>query len=141
MTLQSDPPEISKQLERADLKQLVARNIAQHRRALKVTQAQLADWLAVDIETISRFERGKHLPSLLTLRQLAICLQTTVAALMGETMPSHDPETRQLALWMTQLSAHDKQFVTKVVEQLVSHLAVDRAELAASLPVASSPIS
>jgi len=48
----------------------LSRNIASRRRELNLTQAQLAERLCVDTETLSRFERGKHLPSLATLETL-----------------------------------------------------------------------
>ena len=63
----------------------LSRNIASRRRELNLTQAQLAERLCVDTETLSRFERGKHLPSLATLERLAAQLQTTVAILLEET--------------------------------------------------------
>ena len=65
----------------------LSRNIAGRRRALDLTQAQLAERLGVDTETLSRFERGKHLPSLATLERLAEQLQTTVAVLLDEAAP------------------------------------------------------
>ena len=65
----------------------LSRNIASRRRELNLTQAQLAERLCVDTETLSRFERGKHLPSLATLERLAEQLQTTVAVLLEETTP------------------------------------------------------
>jgi transcriptional regulator with XRE-family HTH domain len=58
--------------ETADLPLSVrlSRNISARRRSLGLTQAQLAERLGVDTETLSRFERGKHLPSLSTLERL-----------------------------------------------------------------------
>lgn len=62
----------------------VAENIGKRRRALGLTQAQLAERLGVDAETLSRFERGRHSPTLKNLARLAGLLQTTVSDLLAE---------------------------------------------------------
>jgi transcriptional regulator with XRE-family HTH domain len=62
----------------------LSRNITARRRALALTQAQVAERLGLDTETVSRFERGKHLPSLITLERLARVLVTTVGELLAE---------------------------------------------------------
>lgn len=54
-----------------DLGKLLGQQIAAHRRALNLTQLQLAELLGVEPETISRFERGTSLPSLKRLNTSA----------------------------------------------------------------------
>ena len=46
---------------------MLGRNIADRRNKLGLTQAEFAEMLEADVVTISRFERGSHLPSLLRL--------------------------------------------------------------------------
>lgn len=100
----------------------VAMNIAQRRHALGLTQAQLAERLGVDTETLSRFERGKHLPKLANLARLAYLLQTTVAALLAEEAPKVDEDAVVLSAWLAPLSDADRLFVRGVVKQCCDHL-------------------
>lgn len=55
----------------SDLAVRLSRNMTARRHALGLTQAQVAERLCLDTETVSRFERGKHLPSLVTLERLS----------------------------------------------------------------------
>jgi transcriptional regulator with XRE-family HTH domain len=48
-----------------------------------LTQSQLADGLGTTQQTIARWEAGKAEPNLAALRDLAICLDTTVDVLLG----------------------------------------------------------
>ncbi|MBI5165226.1 MAG: helix-turn-helix transcriptional regulator [Magnetospirillum sp.] len=56
----------------------VGKAIKDLREAHGLTQAQLAGLLGKSVETISNFERGKVVTSLLTLEQLAGCLGVAV---------------------------------------------------------------
>ena len=108
----------------------VARNIGERRRALGLTQAQLAERLGVDTETLSRFERGKHAPTLKNLIRLAGLLQTTVADLLAEQrqLPSNDAIT--MTAWLDVLSPSDKAFAKAMLRQCcdyLSHRLVDDA--------------
>ena len=66
-------------------------SIAERRRALGWTQAALAERIGVDAETISRFERGATLPSLLTLERLSDCLRVRVGELLTESQMIRSP--------------------------------------------------
>ncbi|TXR40695.1 helix-turn-helix transcriptional regulator, partial [Ectopseudomonas mendocina] len=55
---------------RQELAATVGKIIARHRTAMGITQEQLSLALDVDPITISRFERGVSLPSLLTIQRL-----------------------------------------------------------------------
>lgn len=56
--------------------------IAQQRRELELTQAQLADRLHVTDKAVSRWERGLGFPDISTLEPLADALNLTIAELM-----------------------------------------------------------
>ena len=58
--------------------------IAKYRKGRGLTQAALAEMIGVDSETISRFERGTALPSLLRLFELARALHVGVGHLLTE---------------------------------------------------------
>lgn len=101
----------------------LAQNIAARRRTLGLTQAQLAERLEVDTETLSRFERGKHLPSLQTLERLANSLFVTVAELLDEAPAFTDPETAAAMSWLAPLPVRDKRFALEQLRQTCLHLA------------------
>jgi transcriptional regulator with XRE-family HTH domain len=100
-------------------------NIATRRRQLELTQAQLAEQLGVDTETLSRFERGKHLPSLTTLEKLAGILQTTVAELLAETPVFPEEDALAISVWLYRLNPKDRTFVKGMIKQFCEYF-VDR---------------
>lgn len=58
-------------------------NIKQRRKALKISQDELADAIGANRVTISRYETGNYLPSVPALEKLAVALRTTTAQLTG----------------------------------------------------------
>jgi len=97
-------------------------NIAAQRRTLGFTQAALAERLGVDTETLSRFERGKHLPSLATLERLAGILQVTVANLLSEDELTPMDDALQLTAWINGLRPADREFAISQLKTTCSYL-------------------
>ena len=56
--------------------------IAQKRRALNLTQEQLADMLGVSNKTVSKWENGKSMPDYSIIQKLCETLHVTIAELM-----------------------------------------------------------
>jgi transcriptional regulator with XRE-family HTH domain len=100
----------------------LSQNIAAQRRALGLTQAQLAERIGVDTETVSRFERGKHLPSLTTLERLAGVLLCTMADLLAEERPQSSDEAMMLSAWLAELGEEDREFAKGVLLQCCNYL-------------------
>lgn len=100
----------------------VAHNIGQRRRALGLTQAQLAERLGVDTETLSRFERGKHAPTLKNLIRLAGLLQTTVADLLAEEGQQPSNDATIVTAWLDVLSPSDRAFAMAMLKQCCDYL-------------------
>jgi len=65
-----------------------------------LTQSALAERLSTTQQTIARWETGKAEPSLAALRDLAICLHTTVDSLLGRTSVLDHQTTNPLA-WIS----------------------------------------
>lgn len=107
----------------AKLKEKLGSNISERRKSLGFTQAELAERMNVDVETISRFERGKHLPPLRTLDHLAQHLRFNLVDLLQGTytLPS-EPDLSRLAMLLSDLSPSDQEFTVKYSEQLALHL-------------------
>ena len=67
----------------AELRALIGRRVRARRRALGMTQEQLAKALGLSAEFVARIDRGYCLPSVSTLSKLAIVLQVTTDHLIG----------------------------------------------------------
>jgi transcriptional regulator with XRE-family HTH domain len=106
-----------------DLPVRLGRNLAMRRKALGLTQAGVAERLGVDTETLSRFERGKHVPSLLTLERLAAILNSTCAELLDEHAPEPASEALVMQTWLDALSAKDAAFAKRMLKAFCEHLA------------------
>lgn len=108
----------------SDLATRLSRNITARRHVIGLTQAQVAERLGVDTETVSRFERGKHVPSLLTLERLAAVLATTVGELLAEKPNQSDDQSLVMMSWMTALRPDDQAFAQALLKQCCDYLAV-----------------
>jgi len=105
----------------------VAKNIARRRRQLGLTQAQLAERLGIETETLSRFERGKHAPTLRNLIRLAELLQTTVADLLAEHKRTPCDDVLVMSAWLQPLSSEDRLFALGVLKQCCDYLGASRS--------------
>ena len=66
-----------------DIRQNLASNIALHRKALKLTQAELAEKLNYSDKAVSKWERGEAVPELTVLKQIADFFNVTIDYLVG----------------------------------------------------------
>lgn len=58
-----------------DIRKLVGRNTVRFRKALQMTQEQLAEQSGLSQQYISGLERGSRNPTILTLYELAVALR------------------------------------------------------------------
>jgi ribosome-binding protein aMBF1 (putative translation factor) len=63
----------------ATLRAMLARDIVRQRRALGLTQAELARRAGIRAETLNRLEQGKHTPSVPTIDKIDRALKTAEA--------------------------------------------------------------
>ena len=101
---------------------LLGRNIAARRKALDMTQADFAERLGTDTVTISRFERGSHLPSLLRLERIAEALEMPLAELLSQSTNLRTDQTLQIQQWITVLSESNRLFILDTLKTWCSHL-------------------
>ena len=73
-----------------NLKDLIGKNIAAHRKRSGLTQVELADKLNYSDKAVSKWERGDSVPDVLTLAQLAQLFDVTVDDLLKD--PNALPE-------------------------------------------------
>ncbi|MBW7902185.1 MAG: helix-turn-helix transcriptional regulator [Rhodocyclaceae bacterium] len=93
----------------------LGKRIAERRKALGWTQAELAERLSVDTITISRFERGSNLPSLARLELVAGCLQVSVSSLLSESSGTADDQALMIKRWIEPLAEEDRRFLVEMV--------------------------
>lgn len=101
------------------LRERLGRELRRARIALDLTQADVAERVSTDPETISRFERGATLPSLMRLLDLAEALHVTVASLLGGASPRATDEIAELGQMVAHLPPKDRRLVTAVVTAIV----------------------
>jgi transcriptional regulator with XRE-family HTH domain len=107
----------------SDLATRLSRNLTARRRAIGLTQAQVAERLGLDTETVSRFERAKHMPSLITLERMAAVLATTVGELLAEEPNQPDDQSLVITSWMAPLRPEDQDFARALLKQCCDYLA------------------
>ncbi|MBN9425769.1 MAG: helix-turn-helix transcriptional regulator [Burkholderiales bacterium] len=97
-------------------------NIAALRKARGWTQSSLAERIGVDTETISRFERGATLPSLLTLEKISKSLRVRIGDLLTESSAQPDDQASTLSAWLDELGESDREFVLDLIKRTCDHL-------------------
>ena len=97
----------------------VGKAIADRRKAVFMTQEDLALTLGVGIEAISRIERGVVMPSINRLVEVAEALDCPVQNLLNVGSDRAVDYGIQLTKLMDQLKPKDREVLISVVEQLV----------------------
>ena len=123
MVDKSRAPRSAEQEGASELPARLGRNIAARRKVLGLTQASVAERLGVDTETLSRFERGKHVPSLQTLERLAHALGSTCADLLAQTPPTASSDALMVETWLAGLKKKDSAFALRMLKACCDHLA------------------
>lgn len=112
----------AKKKESARLAKRLGGNLCGRRKQLGWTQETVAERVGVDAETISRIERGVHLPSLPTLDRLAVSLQCSAGELLSMDGPTEVIEAATFGVWVSELGADDRAFVMSVVRSCCYYL-------------------
>lgn len=107
---------------RSALARGLGRNIAHYRRRAHFTQEQLAEAIRVEAATVSRYETGATLPSLVTLADVASLLHVTMADLLAEEMPPPSGEGKTLLAMLEPLPPEGRRAVMAVMTVLVGVL-------------------
>ena len=70
-----------------DYKRIIANNITELRKAVPLTQAELAEKLNYSDKAVSKWERGESIPDVIVLKQIADLFGVTVDYLLEEVHP------------------------------------------------------
>jgi transcriptional regulator with XRE-family HTH domain len=108
---------------RPELAKTIGQAIARWRTAHAMTQEELAVALDVDPMTVSRFERGVSLPSLLTFQQIATVFGASMAQMLEDAsvpLPVPAPaksNSATLASLMKNLSPEEQAFFIETLKR------------------------
>ncbi|CDL83357.1 MULTISPECIES: helix-turn-helix domain-containing protein [Xenorhabdus] len=104
--------------------EIFATRLREAREARKMTQARLADLLAVNRRVYNRWERGSSVPQLDTVVKIAQALQMSIDALVGLEEPKapkiHNPKLQALYEQIDSLSDEDQQALIVLMDSLVT---------------------
>jgi len=95
---------------------LLGSNVAKRRKELGLTQAEFGEKIGADIVTISRFERGSSLPSLLRLENIAEALGVPLAELLSESTSLCTDQSLLIQGWIAGLSDSDRKFMLDMIQ-------------------------
>ena len=111
-----------KKTDSARLAKRLGGNLSARRKQLGWTQERVAERVGVDVETISRIERGAHLPSLPTLDRLAVALSCSVGDLLSKEGPEVASDAVTFGAWISELGPDDRAFIMSVVRNSCDYL-------------------
>ena len=100
----------------------LGRNIAAFRQRAALNQERLAELINVEISTVSRYETGTTLPSLVTLENMAKAMHCTMSDLLAETRPAKSQEGISIEAMIEPLALHERKIVTEMIKTLVGFL-------------------
>jgi transcriptional regulator with XRE-family HTH domain len=100
----------------------LGRNLAHYRKRAGLTQEQLAEAIRMEVTTVSRYETGATLPSLVTLASVAALLRVPVADLLTEEAPALSDDGQRFLAMLEPLSSDERQAVLDVLATLVGFL-------------------
>lgn len=107
----------------AGIEERLGKAIAAQRLARGLSQAQLAEEIGVDKDTVSRFERAAVLPPMARLIQLADVFEMPLEDLIRGTSSSVADTAPEIARMLAKLDDDGRQFVRHIVEELCERLA------------------
>ena len=96
--------------------------LAKRRNDAGWTQERLAEHIAVEQETISRFERGATLPPLGRLAEIADALDMPLEALLRSASPRLQDQAQDIAVMLDRLGEANRAWVRDWLKELVERL-------------------
>jgi transcriptional regulator with XRE-family HTH domain len=110
----------------AGIEQRLGTAIAAQRTARGLSQAQLAEVLGVEKDTVSRFERGMFLPPLRRLIQMADFFEMPLEDFIRGSSSNAADAAPEIARKLSLLDKDSREFVRHIVDQLCERLATRR---------------
>jgi transcriptional regulator with XRE-family HTH domain len=102
-----------------DLALQIGNVIRTHRKTTGMTQAMLAEAVGLEVETISRMETGKRLPTIEKLLEIADVFRIPIASFFEAVdavaqQPASDLYAQRIGAAMNNIPEHGKNFVLEI---------------------------
>lgn len=106
-------------MTRQSIARLAAENIARRRKAAGLTQAQVAERLSVEKESISRMESGKISLNLERLQQFADIYGCTVSDFIRDDSPDLQSQVQSIADMIRPLNREERDALVRFISETV----------------------
>lgn len=100
----------------------IGRAIAKQRVRSQLTQEEVAERLGIGNEAVSRIERGRVIPNIVRLIELAEIFNCEAAELLGQASFHVDDQSKRIKQLIAPLKQNDRQLVLDIVEKLTTRL-------------------
>ncbi|MCO7230376.1 helix-turn-helix domain-containing protein [Halomonas sp. CnH100-B] len=112
-------------IEQKRLASNIGRAIAKQRIRSQLTQEEVAERLGVGNEAVSRIERGRVIPNIVRLLELAEIFNCEAAELLGQASVHVDDQTQRIKTLLAPLKPHDRQLMLELIESLATRFRQD----------------
>ena len=109
-------------LNHSEINKRIGKAIAKYRQQSGLTQEQVAEFLQIGNEAVSRMERGLIMPNVIRLLELAEIFQCTAADLLAESSPRLFDKTHHIHTVLSELAENDRQLMLHFLERFGSRL-------------------
>lgn len=106
-------------MKKRSIASVAAENIALRRKASGLTQAQVANRISVEKESVSRMESGKISLNLERLQQFADLFGCPVSELLKEPSQDAQAQAETIAALMTHLEPEEREMIVNIVAEVV----------------------
>lgn len=127
-------------MKEQDLKNIFSKNLIYYRKALKLTQLELAEKLNYSDKAISKWERGESFPDVYTLTELAKAINVTPNDLLSERIKTvRHPRNTQAKIIICLLSIGLVWLIATIAFTILKMLKINEAWLSfiCAIPVSS----
>jgi len=105
---------------------VLGKNMQACRKRMGMTQNQLAQELGVEVETVSRYERGVIAPSFPQLENICTVLNVAAWVLFSNGTDSPNAQDMTIAELFKGISSRDRDFIRSYVHAYAEHHQVKR---------------
>ncbi|MCG7575809.1 MULTISPECIES: helix-turn-helix transcriptional regulator [Halomonadaceae] len=105
----------------------IGRAIAKQRIRSQLTQEEVAERLGVGNEAVSRIERGRVIPNIIRLLELAEIFNCEAAELLGQASIHVDDQTHRIKALLAPLKQRDRELMLELVESLAIRFQQDES--------------
>jgi len=106
-----------------DVAESVGRAIARQRIRSGLTQEEVAEWLGVGNEAVSRIERGVVVPNIIRLAEFSSIFNCDMTELLAETSPFPGDQAKRIKQLLEPLESSDREMILDLVANLAARLA------------------